>query len=566
MVLSHSEIEGKPSSISAALDRRFEAVVFDWDGTGVPDRTADAARVRAAVEQLCTLGMDVFIVSGTHVGNVDGQLRARPVGQGRLFLCLNRGSEVFAVGAEGVERIRARVASPEEDVLLDEAARLTIERLGAMGLRAEVVSSRLNRRKIDLIPEPRWIDPPKAIINELLVAVEDRLRAAGLERLRDAVDVAMQAARDAGLSDPRITSDAKHIEIGLTDKADSARWIFEELWRVGIGPAMVLIGGDEFGRLGGLVGSDSMMLVPEAAGATVISVGVEPDGVPKGVLGLGGGPDAFLAVLDDQIRRRVHQEVPDVLVDRAWSLSIHGLDLEKERAREALLTVADGVIGTSGAPAARHGATTPEVIAADLYAGDGPETELVRAPVWNVLPYDMDAVAGVRRTLDFRAGILRQELVEPEGTVKTFAFSSLARPGVVVFRAQGPAALLRGGSILHGDGASGGDGDGRTWMSVEAKPGGLAVAAAETRRNGSPIVEIQRVGAYVVDARSVPGVDDAVKKLTEAEEAGFETLLAEHRRAWAARWAEADVVIDGDADLQQAVRLGLFHLMSSVLS
>src|ERR1022692_4374786 len=76
---------------------RFEAAVFDWDGTAVPDRHADAGAVRAHVEQLCNAGMHEVIVSGTHVGNVDGQLGARPAGPGYLFLCLNRGSEVFEV-------------------------------------------------------------------------------------------------------------------------------------------------------------------------------------------------------------------------------------------------------------------------------------------------------------------------------------------------------------------------------------------------------------------------------------------------------------------------------------
>jgi hypothetical protein len=28
------------------LDRRFEALIFDWDGTAVPDRRADAGPVR----------------------------------------------------------------------------------------------------------------------------------------------------------------------------------------------------------------------------------------------------------------------------------------------------------------------------------------------------------------------------------------------------------------------------------------------------------------------------------------------------------------------------------------
>jgi beta-phosphoglucomutase-like phosphatase (HAD superfamily) len=76
----------------ALVEERFEAVIFDWDGTAVPDRQADAGPVRARIEQLCAAGMHVVIVSGTHVGNVDGQLRARPAGPGCLFLCLNRGS------------------------------------------------------------------------------------------------------------------------------------------------------------------------------------------------------------------------------------------------------------------------------------------------------------------------------------------------------------------------------------------------------------------------------------------------------------------------------------------
>ena len=66
-----------------AVDRRFEAVVFDWDGTAVPDRSADAAELRALVEELCALGLDLVVITGTHVGNVDGQLQARPDGPGR---------------------------------------------------------------------------------------------------------------------------------------------------------------------------------------------------------------------------------------------------------------------------------------------------------------------------------------------------------------------------------------------------------------------------------------------------------------------------------------------------
>ena len=74
---------------SPALARRFEAVIFDWDGTAVPDRRVDATRIRGLVEQACAHGLELAVVSGTHVGNVDGHLAARPAGPGGLILALN---------------------------------------------------------------------------------------------------------------------------------------------------------------------------------------------------------------------------------------------------------------------------------------------------------------------------------------------------------------------------------------------------------------------------------------------------------------------------------------------
>ena len=42
--------------LPTALDRRFEAVVFDWNGTDVPGRDADARELRALVEELFERG------------------------------------------------------------------------------------------------------------------------------------------------------------------------------------------------------------------------------------------------------------------------------------------------------------------------------------------------------------------------------------------------------------------------------------------------------------------------------------------------------------------------------
>ena len=62
--------------------------------------------------------------------------------------------------------------------------------------------------------------------------------------------------------------------------------------------------GDEMGPLGGEPGSDSLMLVGDGERAIAVSVGVEPEGVPAGVIALGGGPARFLDLLRDQVARR----------------------------------------------------------------------------------------------------------------------------------------------------------------------------------------------------------------------------------------------------------------------
>ncbi len=98
--------------IEKALEREFAVLCFDWDGTAVADRQADAdGRSAAAIERLCALGVDVAVVSGTNIKNVDGQLRARPSVEGRLFLFLSRGSEVYVVGPSGPRLLERRQAT-----------------------------------------------------------------------------------------------------------------------------------------------------------------------------------------------------------------------------------------------------------------------------------------------------------------------------------------------------------------------------------------------------------------------------------------------------------------------
>jgi trehalose/maltose hydrolase-like predicted phosphorylase len=554
-----------PPAMPAPLARRFEAIVFDWDGPAVPVRQADATRIRRLVEEACAAGLELAVVSGTHLGNVDGQLAARPARPGGLVLALNDGSEVFRVDRDGPQLVYRRTARSEEDAALSRAAELTVERLAERGLAARIVSGRLNRRTIDLIPESGWEDPPKAQSVVLLTAVQDRLAAAGIDGLTEAAKIARSAATDAGLADPRVTSDAKHVEIGLTDKSDSARWIMRELWRTGIAPSQVLIAGDELGPLGDPSGSESGLLID---GATAISVGVEPNGVPAGVVRLGGGPGMFAAVLEDQIARRRRGELPIVALDPAWTLAIDGVSPLLERFHESLFTLADGRLGTRGSVIAQHPNGDPSVLMSDMYTRTGPEAHLLAAPRWNAIELDDSSARSIRRVLDLHSGVLQQQLQSESGRIDALLLSSLARPATVALRVrvrdrdanmQADRSLVAPVGPTHEEGQS----DGSVWMRVRGRPGSIVTAANDQLSGTASDRRLDRVAAYEGVVRGSADERKALHRLRRAQRLGFDGLLAEHRRAWASRWEDADIVIGGDPQMQLAVRFAIFHLLAS---
>ncbi len=541
---------------------RYEAVIFDWDGTAVPDRSADTSHLRALVVEACRLGLDLAVVTGTHAENIDGQLGARPAGPGELHLLVNRGSESFRAEPRGLVAIDRRTASPAEDAALDAAAALTVERLAQRGLQARLVTQRLNRRKIDLIPEPAWSDPPKARIAELLTAVEERLREHGIAGLAAAVGLARQAAAEAGLPDARVTSDAKHIEIGLTDKSDAGRWWFEHQWRRGVAPEQVLIVGDELGPLGGLAGSDSLLLAGVGARASAVSVGVEPEGVPPGVIARGGGPAEFARLLERQVALRRLGAMPMVVADASWTLTVDGAEAAHEQARESLLSLADGRLGTRGSLVAPNGASAPAVVLAGAYRGEGEHSTLQPAPLWNRLSLRVRDAAPPKRVLELHVGLLRQTFL---GEAEVLQFSSFARPGVAVLQALGRREALERSSALVVAAETGAEvslDPERTLMRLELPDGALEAAATQTVERRGQTAMLERIVAYTrTEAQPSATAAGAAALLESARAAGRERLLIEHRCAWAARWERADVRIEGDAELQLALRLAVYHLM-----
>lgn len=455
------ECQAVGAGLPAALLRPFRIVAFDWDGTAVMSRGKDASPVRELLGRLLELGVYVVVITGTSFPNVDRQLSAAMLGphKQRLYVSTNRGSEVYGFDAESRPvPLWRREATPDENRLLTEVTDAGRDSIVARtGLEIRVVYDRLNRRKIDLIPLPEWHDPPKSAIGDLYRAVQARLQGAGLGGgLREVVDLAERIARERGLNEARITSDVKHVEVGLTDKSDAINWLMRELAeKQGISKEEVLIAGDEFGPVAGFEGSDHRMVTSEARGAVFVSVGPEPGGVPPEVIHLGGGPDRFRGLLACQValHEQLRQQdktsaaaagpldLPAIpTADPGWLLIEEGFNLAREHEIESLFAVANGYVGTRGSLAEGSALSAPATFVAGVFDASPQSSsipELVVAPDWlrlqvavdgHQLRQDTGEALDQRRVLDLRQGLLWREWLhrDPTGRVTRLRFLRLA--------------------------------------------------------------------------------------------------------------------------------------------
>jgi trehalose/maltose hydrolase-like predicted phosphorylase len=396
-----------PTALGAQLDRRFEALILDWERTAAAERSAAAGALRAAVESASTLGLDMAVLSATGVASIDDQLGARPCGPGELHLLLAGDSEVYRASTEGVELVA--------------------------------------RGEIDLI-----------------------------------------------------------------------RWYLEHLWRRGVSHEQVLVAGEELGTLGPL------------------------------------------RLLDRQLALRRRGALPIVPSDPCWTLAVDGVEHARERTHEALLTLADGRVGTRGSVLAPAPGSAPAVLMAGVYRGEGELSELQPAPLWNRLAA-LAPGGRVRRVLDLHAGVLCQEIPDELGALQ---FSSLAEPGVAVLRARAPRATLEASPpLVAPPHAHAERHDGGTVIRIAVADGKLEAAVVQSIAGAGEDASLERIAAYATTSAE-DSSKPALRRVQRARQAGRERLLSEHRRAWAQRWEQADVRIDGDPELQAGIRLALFHLIA----
>ena len=81
--------------------------------------------------------------------------------------------------------------------------------------------------------------------------------------------------------------------------------------------------------------------------------------------------------------------------------------------------------------------------------------------------------------------------------------------------------------------------------------------------NAAGLRVVDRIAAWVAHDSEPPDRDAAANIVAELEDVGFDRLLAEHREAWARRWSDARVVIEGDAESELAARFAVFHLLGA---
>jgi alpha,alpha-trehalose phosphorylase len=108
------------------------------------------------------------------------------------------------------------------------------------------------------------------------------------------------------------------------------------------------------------------------------------------------------------------------------------------------------------------------------------------------------------------------------------------------------------------------DGPANTGTSMTSHPDLARLTITATAAPGAPLRVTKFVGYGWSSARTVPALRDQVfAALAGAVHTGWDGLLQEQRDYLDRFWAVADIEIDGDAELQQAVRFAAFHTLQA---
>lgn len=287
--------------------KKYKAVFFDWDGTAVASRTAPVDALKPLLISLLDAGVVLIIISGTTYENIAGGKLHHVLSTGNLrnlYLGLGRGAMNFGFSSLGEPEILKEFKPDMSEILKihDVAFRIHTYLLENFGLKTDIVFSRPNYCKINLLTESNRIDRfslDSSEVEMVNILLEKHHFYGGLPAL---VELAKQIAHSNGMK-LDATTDAKFLEIGPTTKADNVGFFLNEvvLGRK-IKVSECAFWGDEFADLApGVKGSDALMMVEKAAGADFFDVSDRPESLPDGVVHIGGGAPAFTGFLNSLI-------------------------------------------------------------------------------------------------------------------------------------------------------------------------------------------------------------------------------------------------------------------------
>ena len=138
-------------------------------------------------------------------------------------------------------------------------------------------------------------------------------------------------------------------------------------------------------------------------------------------------------------------------------------------------------------------------------------------------------------------------------------FDSAFDQAVVLVHRTRTSALRIGAAMDHHI-----DAPGDVQTDVRSFPDGGLVTATTVLKPGQRLRIIKFVAYGWSGARSLPAVRDQVwASLSGARLAGWDGLVAGQRAYLEDFWDRADVQVDGDVEIQQAVRFGLFHVLQA---
>ncbi|MCC6188773.1 MAG: glycoside hydrolase family 65 protein [Anaerolineales bacterium] len=310
-----------------------------------------------------------------------------------------------------------------------------------------------------------------------------------------------------------------------------------------------------------------------------------------------------------------------------WTISETSLDPQGQHHAETIFTIGNGYLCTRGALEEGYAGDRRATFIHGVFdAAPIVVTELANAPDWLPLsvhaavagaggalgPYerfsqDRGQIAGYRRTLDLRQGVLtrRLEWTAPTGgrLALTFErFAALDQPHMLLLRCRVVPDLLGRlqfraslNGYAHNDGLL-------HWRYVAQgldPASGAASLHTRTRHSGIDLVTAMRLvtaasaehsRAYwdtenaptlVVEVEAVPGQEVVIEKYVAVYTSrdapagqlcaaalgavsavpGWDAAVAGNRAAWETEWERTDVEVEGDDEAQIALRFNLFQML-----